>query len=151
MMYRKILLAYDGTIEGRLALREGASIAQQTQAETWLLAVVKPLPNYSMAEGVIPQDFLEDEAEQFREILAEGVGRLKARGLMATGILAYGEPANQIHDHARQLDADLIVVGHRRQGRMARWWRGSVGASLLTEAPCSILIAVAKENEPPES
>jgi hypothetical protein len=28
-MYKKVLLAYDGSIEGRLALREGAKLAQQ--------------------------------------------------------------------------------------------------------------------------
>jgi len=27
-MYKKVLLAYDGSIEGRLALREGAKLAQ---------------------------------------------------------------------------------------------------------------------------
>lgn len=30
-MYRTILLAYDGTTEGRLALREGARLAQMSR------------------------------------------------------------------------------------------------------------------------
>ncbi|HCI98959.1 MAG TPA: universal stress protein, partial [Sulfitobacter sp.] len=37
-MYRTILLAYDGTTEGRLALREGARLAQICNAEVVLLA-----------------------------------------------------------------------------------------------------------------
>ena len=32
-MYRKILLAYDGTLEGAIALREGAILAKQCGAE----------------------------------------------------------------------------------------------------------------------
>lgn len=150
LMYRKILLAYDGTIEGRQALLEGAEVTQQFHAETWLLAVIPPLPNYPMAE-LIPQDFLTEETQRIRKTLDEGVERLLARGLKAAGILAYGEPVSQIHAYARQLEVDLVVVGHRRHGRLARWWRGAVGTTLLTDAPCSILIAIAKDSVPLEA
>ena len=37
-MYTKILLCYDGSREGRLALREGARLAQITGADVILLA-----------------------------------------------------------------------------------------------------------------
>lgn len=40
-MYRTILLAYDGTREGRLALREGAMLAKAFQSHIVLLAVVE--------------------------------------------------------------------------------------------------------------
>ena len=40
-MYKKVLLAYDGSIEGRRALREGAKLAQMCRAEVFLLAVVE--------------------------------------------------------------------------------------------------------------
>ncbi len=43
-MYKKVLLAYDGSIEGRRALREGAKLAQLCRAEVFLLAVVTPYP-----------------------------------------------------------------------------------------------------------
>jgi nucleotide-binding universal stress UspA family protein len=40
-LYKKVLLAYDGSIEGRRALREGAKLAQFCGAEVFLLAVVE--------------------------------------------------------------------------------------------------------------
>jgi len=40
-VYKKILLAYDGSIEGRRALREGQTIAQLCGAEVLLLAGVE--------------------------------------------------------------------------------------------------------------
>jgi nucleotide-binding universal stress UspA family protein len=40
-LYKKVLLAYDGSIEGRRALREGARIAQLCSAEVFLLAVAE--------------------------------------------------------------------------------------------------------------
>ena len=43
-MYRTIILAYDGSLEGRLALREGARLAQLCQARVVLVAVVEVGP-----------------------------------------------------------------------------------------------------------
>jgi hypothetical protein len=38
------------------------------------------------------------------------------------------------------------VLGHNQSTSWAkRWWKGSVGASLLDYAPCSILIALSKD------
>jgi hypothetical protein len=42
-MYRKILLCYDGTREGRNALKEGAEVALCMNAETYLLAIVRSM------------------------------------------------------------------------------------------------------------
>jgi len=39
-MYKRILLAYDGSVEGRTALREGALLARQCGAEVFLLSVL---------------------------------------------------------------------------------------------------------------
>ena len=39
-MYKRILLAYDGSLEGRTALREGALLARQCGAEVFLLSVL---------------------------------------------------------------------------------------------------------------
>ncbi len=39
-MYKHVLLAYDGSLEGRTALREGALLARQCGAQVFLLAVL---------------------------------------------------------------------------------------------------------------
>jgi len=39
-MYKRVLLAYDGSLEGRTALREGALLARQSGAQVFLLAVL---------------------------------------------------------------------------------------------------------------
>ncbi len=49
-MYRKILLAYDGSTEGRRALREGAALARHCNAEVFLLAVVDTSAGLRVAE-----------------------------------------------------------------------------------------------------
>ena len=66
-MYKKVLLAYDGSIEGRRALREGAKLAQLCGAEVFLLAVVETASSVATLEGgvVIPID------EQIRAGIAQ--------------------------------------------------------------------------------
>jgi nucleotide-binding universal stress UspA family protein len=77
-MYRKVLLAYDGSIEGRRALREGAKLAQLCRAEVFLLAVVELSSIVTPDAGLaIP---IDEQTANYKSILAEGVERLKALG-----------------------------------------------------------------------
>lgn len=139
-MYGKILLAYDGSVEGRLALQEGTKLARLCDADVFLLAVVDLSTGFVLAEGAAP-GAAEHQQDAFREILAEGAQSLKAMGFAPNARLEFGEPAERIAAVAQEIGAALVVVGHRRQSGFARWWRGSVGASLLEQIGCSLLIA----------
>jgi len=69
---------------------------------------------------------------------------VRQMGFKAEGHIAFGEPIEEICALAQSVKADLIVVGHQRRASLAaRWWRSSVGASLIEYAPCSVLIAMA--------
>jgi len=143
-MYKRILLAYDGSEEGRRALLECANLAGELKAEVQLLAVMPPYANMMMIEGLAVEDVLDHEKARFTAVLEEGVGKLRDRGFIVEGVLASGEPVDEICTRARDIGAELICVGHRRATTWAqRWWRGSVGANLIDHAPCSVLIAMA--------
>jgi nucleotide-binding universal stress UspA family protein len=145
MKYRKILLAYDGSQEGKRALLECADLASFLQAETCLLAVATMPPSLFLTEGFVPEELLEEEKKRTQSVLDEGIHSLRERGFNASGQLAVGEPVEEICRMAKGIGADLIVVGHNQSKSFAaRWWKGSVGASLLDYAPCSILIALSK-------
>lgn len=138
-MYRRVLLAYDGSVEGRLALREGAKLAQLCGAEVNLLAVVDM--SASIASEMAAVTLLESDRRHYEEILAEGARRLTALGFSPKTRLEVGNPASEIGAVAREIHADLVVVGHRRQGALARWWFGSTGAFLIDKVDCTVLIA----------
>lgn len=145
MKYRKILLAYNGSQEGKRALFECADLASFLQAETHLLAVASMPPSLFLTEGFVPEELLEEEKKRTQAVLDEGIRSLRDRGFNATGHLAVGEPVEEICRLAKSLVADLIVLGHNQNTSFAaRWWKGSVGASLLDYAPCSLLIAMSK-------
>jgi nucleotide-binding universal stress UspA family protein len=143
-MYRTILLAYDGSREGRLALREGAEVAAACRAKTCLLAVLNVAPGIAIGEGFDAGHVVERDIARYQEVLDQGVERLRNHGLAVEGRMVQGQPSERIAGVAREVGADLIVVGHRNLSRLARWWQGaSVSASLLEQAPCSVLVAIA--------
>lgn len=143
-MYKKILLAYDGTAEGRRALLTSDEFASFTHAELHLLAVASMPSTMFLTEGFVPEELIESEKTRMQGVLDEGIARVKERrGLTVQGHLAVGEPVEEIGRVATDLAADLIVVGHKQQASLAkRWWAGSVSKSILDFAPCSVLIVV---------
>ena len=138
-MYRKVLLAFDGSIEGRRALREGAKLAQLCRAEVFLLAVVEPSFGATLEGGVAI--LMDDQTAAYKAILAEGVERLKAMGFSPTARLGVGAAGQEIAGVAEEIGANLVVVGHRPTGPLARWWFGSVGTYLIKHLHCSVLVA----------
>lgn len=142
-MFKKILMAYNGSREGRTALLACDAIASFTKAETHLLAVAGMPSSMFLTEGFLPEELLEEEKKRAREVLDEGVAQLKDHGFSVSGHLAVGEPIEEIVRLATELGADLIVIGHEQKG-IARWWRGSVGKSLIDFAPCSVFVALTR-------
>ena len=142
-MYRTIVLAYDGSQAGRDALKQGAELARLCGAKVYLLAVLATDLGVLLAEsagGSVMTDRIQTDVE---EALAEGAELRREAGLDVETRLGIGKPAEEIGRVAREVGANLIVVGHREQSTLARWWSGSTGASLLGVAPCSLLVAVA--------
>jgi nucleotide-binding universal stress UspA family protein len=138
--FSKVLLCYDSSREGRRALLQGAELAQQAGAETHLLAIA---PGYAGSMIDTPSEVaIRNYEKNIKEVLREGVERLRARGLTATGHLVFGNPIDQIPAVARRLGVDLIVVGHRPCGPIARWWAGPGNAQLLDRVGCSILVSI---------
>jgi nucleotide-binding universal stress UspA family protein len=139
-MYKRILLAYDGSIEGRTALREGALLARQCGAQVFLLSVLVDTGTLLLADVAHAGASVQVE-EAFTDVLNEGVARLKQLGFDPVAKMVKGEPAEEIGAYARQIEADLIIVGHRRQSAFDRWWSGPRGAYLMDFTNCSLLVA----------
>jgi len=138
-VYERILLAYDGSREGLVALREGALLAKRCRAQVFLLSVIPEAGGVALAQGANP-DGLGPQIESYKALLARGVEVLGRLGLEPTAKLVKGEPVIQIGRFAEAIDADLVVLGHRRQSLLQRWWSGSTGAYVSDHVHCSILI-----------
>ena len=76
-MYKRILLAYDGSDAGQKALLDCHDIAQWSQAELTLVAVMASPMNMIAFEGGIYDPGTADRDKQaYQAVLAEGLRRL---------------------------------------------------------------------------
>lgn len=136
-MYKRLLLASDGTRESSVALREGALIAQSFCASAHLLVIDPETTMGLMAEGYdgLPQQ------PQGQALFDLGLERLKQLGVPSTGELLRGEPTPLIIERVHRLKIDLVVLGHRRQSFLNRWWSGGNGGYIVDGIACSVLVA----------
>ena len=141
-MYQKILLCYDGTIEGRRALRQGAEVAIAMRAQAYLLAICRNMLSSAIPEAVTPE-LVTCQTDTAQALLDEGIQWLRDRGVTSEGSLIYGDPLVRIPEIATRVQADLVVVGYRYRSKLSRWWSESEEVSLLHRLPCSLLVAVA--------
>lgn len=141
--FNRILLCYDATPEGRRALRCGAALARRLEAETHLLSILD-FTWWSGGYDMVSTMKFEVDEEAAREILLEGIEKLRAWGVTATGNFAVGSAIEEIPRLAEALKVDLIVIGHRPEGFFARWWTGDNHALLLNRVSCGVLFEVSE-------
>ncbi len=143
-MYKRILLAYDGSVSGQRALLDCQDLAQWAQSELTLVAVMPlNMDVMGMGVGVYDPHLMERDKAVMQTVLYEGIAQLAAAGHQATGEVLVGETVDEITKYARKIAADLIVVGHKHlDSWAARWWRGSISKALIEHAPCSVLVAI---------
>ena len=145
-MYKRILLAYDGSDAGQKALLDTKEICQWSHSELYLIAVMPSAMSFVGLEGGVYDIELEErEKKKHQAVLEDGLRRLSEAGYAARGEVVVGEAVDEITKYAKKIGADLIVVGHKHlDSWAARWWRGSLSKSLIEHAPCSVLVVIAR-------
>jgi nucleotide-binding universal stress UspA family protein len=134
-VYNRILLAYDGTIEGRRTLREGGLLGKKFGAQIFLLAIT---PAVQVATTL---DMAPVTQEFYERILRDGVEKAKELGLEITAKLTNGDPAREIVAYAKEVKADLVVLSPMRKSFFDRWWAGADQTYLANNLACSVLVS----------
>jgi nucleotide-binding universal stress UspA family protein len=143
-MYKRILLAYDGSDAGQKALLDCLDLAQWSRSEVVLIAVMPSAMSFVGLEGgVYDMELEEREKRKHQAVLDDGLRRLASAGYAARGDVIVGEAVEEITRYARKIEANLIVVGHKHlDSWAARWWRGSISGALIEHAPCSVRVVI---------
>jgi nucleotide-binding universal stress UspA family protein len=140
-MYRKILVAYNGTPESRLALDEAIRFAPMPRSKFTSPASFITLPPICSRENTCPKSRLPTSASMEAD-LKDAHALLAGNGLTVIDHLLVGEPVDVLTKLVAELGIDLLILGHPRSKSFAlRWWRGSVDAVLIERVRCSVLVA----------
>ena len=136
-MFKRILVAYDGSDAAKHAFDLGLDLAQKYGAALRVLAVVKP-PEFGdeVETGVV----IENSRGHYQRELLPLRDHTTKLGFSVDYAIEVGHPAERIVIDAEQWGADLIVVGHRGHGLMGRWLLGSVAKQVMHHATCAVLV-----------
>jgi nucleotide-binding universal stress UspA family protein len=135
-MFKTILWATDGSETAARALPYALDL---TEADKAKLVVAHASETFVGRGGGYP--LLADESE-LREKIGHQVEELRSGGLDATFVVRTckaGHTARTIAEVAKEVEADLIVVGTHGYGRVAGLLVGSVTQGLLHEGVCPVL------------
>ena len=123
------------------ALQYAIDLAGVFNAELKLVHVVELpfLPSYSLA-GVpdlsLPVEQVEENAREHMEELVKECSKKDER---VSGDLRTGAPFLEIISYAREVDADMIVVGTHGRSGLSHMLIGSVAEKIVRKAPCPVL------------
>jgi nucleotide-binding universal stress UspA family protein len=144
----RILLAVDGSwsadrardLVAALPLRDGGRvrIASVAPSRNELMGVP-----WTLAAAPVAEQIEGDVLRSHREAIdaAEREIRCTRCDLVIEPVLLRGRPASMIVEEARDMPADLVVVGHRGHGPWESMLLGSVSAEVVDHAPCPVLVA----------
>jgi nucleotide-binding universal stress UspA family protein len=124
---RKIVLAYNDTLDSDRALERTAELATFYEADVVVTSVVPVLVGTGQSPDVGPE-------------LRLAGARLHELGIEAELVEAGGDVAEAIVEVAESRGADLIVVGTREPSEVERLLGYSVSDGVQRRARCDVLI-----------
>jgi nucleotide-binding universal stress UspA family protein len=142
----RVLVATDGSEAADRAVGLASSIEWPAGTKIRVVTVIEPVPPVPAAEWVGAAAPVEamypHEADRVaKAILERACDALAHTSAEVSGQMLYGRPATSILESARELGADLAIVGSRGHGTIASMVLGSVGAEVADLAECPVLIA----------
>ena len=151
-MFKRILVAVDGSESSKRASNVAVDIAEKYKAELHVMYAISPPTSqlaYSFPSITLPaqsQSAIDAYYAQARKIgmaiVNEAVAQAAKRSIKAKPELAEGVSSvvETIVDHATKDKVDLIVIGSRGLGGFKKLLLGSVSSGVVTHASCPVLV-----------
>ncbi len=138
-MFRKILVAHDGSPGAQRAMAAAIDLARHYGAEIHLISVIEELPKYAATLDEVDEVYAE-ATRHYEAIQAEACQQAERRGVKAFDKVVPGHEVETIVHYAEEQQCDLLVVG--RQGHSARWLKhlGSTSSQITFHAPCTVMV-----------
>ena len=149
--YRKVLVAVDFSAESQQAARMALAVAPR--ALFTFLHVFRVTDEDMMIAHGVHKDTLHayriHAREEARVRLNSFIDALGPRKQLISRAIEHGIPGPVIHAHAREINADLIVVGKHGKSRFIELFLGSVTERLIDYGDCELLVTTSPYKEEP--
>ena len=143
MAYQNILVPVDGSETSFAAVAKAAELAKAFGSKITVVQVLT-LDPYIAAEYITANqtnDLIERARASIVKTLEEAKQKFTEQGVEAETKLLEGQViAREITNAAKDLNADLIVIGSHGRTGLKKAMLGSVAQNILTQCPIPVLI-----------
>lgn len=138
-MFKKILVAYDGSDHAARAFEVAVDLATKLSSKLEIVQV-EPHPTTPNRVTEIGRSGNDELSKVAAQVLTPLWAKARSHGVKdVSGDVLYGEPAHEIARYAKDNDVDLVVMGRRGRGRIDGLVLGSVSSHLTSHANCAVL------------
>ena len=144
----KIILATDAANQSEAAIDFLKTFNFSASSEIWIISVIDmAIPTsidmyadcFSSATE-IENTVIENAVKSLNSTKKIIENIFKHKDISVSIEILHGSPESRIVEKAREIKADLIIVGSHGYNRWERFLLGSVSDAILHHAPCSVLL-----------
>jgi nucleotide-binding universal stress UspA family protein len=144
-MYRKILVAVDGSEPSLKALKHAVELAKKHKSEIRVISVVEELKlpfgaEYRLWANESHQELIRNSIECLNEELSNI--REKEPGIAIDAEIIEGNPADKIISFSEAENVDLIVMGKKGTGVFEGLVMGSVTQKVINKSRITVMVVI---------
>jgi len=138
-MFKKILVANDGSDGAKKALKTAIDLAIKYGAELHSISVEEGVPHYAATIGEV-EEYRKEADSFFRTINDEAAEEAKKAGVTLHVKVQAGHEVETIVNYAKEGKFELLVVGFMGHSKIfGRVW-GSTSQNITKLSPCTVVV-----------
>ena len=137
-MYRKILIANDGSAGAAKALDAAMGLAKRFKTELHMVCV-EELPRLPASVDEVIEE-KEEADHRFAKVVAEARAQAKIRRVKLNVHIVPGHPVPSIVAFVERQAIDLLVIGYMGHSALYNRLIGSTTDRLVELAPCPVFV-----------
>jgi len=138
-MFKKILIANDGSDGAKHALQVAIDLAKKYNAELHSISVEEGVPHYAATIGEV-EEFKKEANGYFQKINDEAKEEVKKAGIDLHIKVQAGHEVETIVNYAKGGKFDLLVIGFMGHSKIfGRVW-GSTSQNITKLSPCTVIV-----------
>jgi nucleotide-binding universal stress UspA family protein len=137
-MFEVVVVGTDGSDTAGMAVREAAELVRSRNGTLHVVSSYRPASSRTIEGGgeqwtIMPEDRVDS-------VLEESAALARILGVNVEVHASKSDPAAAILRVAKEVKADVVVVGNKGMKGAKRFLLGSVPSKVAHDAPCAVLI-----------